>query len=378
MLYLTHNQYKLSQYSYHCGAMLHTKIMTRKSRIVFTHAALWLVYFTYEYGIADLIGQYPINLLETLLNFLLYIGLFYSYTLFLLPRFLSRQDYGKFVAYALLVTGLFVLLRYETKVVVIPFLSNQELLYPYQNLRVFLAETLWRGGYFLIIALGYWFANKSVQQEREKRQLEQQKRRDEQRLRIMEASLKDAEIAYLKNQINPHFLFNTLNFFYDQIRPHSDRIAEGVLLLSKIMRYALMKNEADDKVMLEDAIEHVKDYIAINQLRFNNRLQVQFEVVGNPAFRMIIPLVLITFVENCFKYGDLFDPQHPLQIKLEVTNDQLAFFTHNKKKHGPVEQSTGIGIANTRQRLDIVYGNQYTLEIENCPDFYTTILTINL
>ena len=352
--------------------------MSKKSRIVLIHAALWVVYFIYEYSIADLIGQFSINFLETLLNFLLYVGLFYSYTQFLLPKFLSSKEYVKFIGYALLVTGLFVLLRYEVKVTIVPFLSNKDLLYPYQTLRIFLAETLWRGGYFLIIALGYWFANKSVQQERERRHMEQQKRKDEQRLRIMEASLKDAEIAYLKNQINPHFLFNTLNFFYDQIHPHSEKIAEGVLLLSKIMRYALMKNDADDKVMLENAIEHVKDYIAINQLRFDSQLQVQFEVVGNPAFRMIIPLVLITFVENCFKYGDLFDEEYPLRIRLEINTEQLIFFTHNKKKHGPVEQSTGIGISNTRQRLDLVYGERYDLKIEDCSDFYTTTLTINL
>ena len=143
------------------------------------------------------------------------------------------------------------------------------------------------------------------------------------------------------------------------------------------MRYALEKNEADDKVMLEDAIAHLKDYIAINQLRFDNRLQVRFDMVGNPAFRMIIPLVLITFVENCFKYGELFDPKHPVRIRMEIATDQLVFHTHNKKE-GPVEQSTGIGIENTRQRLDIVYADRYDLKISNCLDFYTTIFTIKL
>ncbi len=352
--------------------------MSRKSRTVVIHIAVWIAYLSYEYIVGGLIGQLHFNFLETFLNFVLYIALFYAYILFLLPNYLSGKHYLKFIAYASIITGLFVYFRYEVKVSVVPFLSNQELLYPYKTLRIFLAETLWRGGYFLIIALGYWFANRSVKEERERRRLEQQKRKDEQRLRILEASLKDAEIAYLKNQINPHFLFNTLNFFYDQIHPHSERIAEGVLLLSKIMRYALQKNEVDDKVMLEDAIEHLKDYIAINQLRFNNRLQVRFDVIGNSAFRMIIPLVLITFVENCFKYGELFDPDHPVRITMEIATDQLVFRTHNKKKSGPVEQSTGIGITNTRQRLDMVYADRYDLKIENCPDFYTTLLTIKL
>ena len=142
--------------------------------------------------------------------------MFYAYTQFLLPKFLFNKQYVRFVADALLVTGLFVYLRYEVRVSIVPFLSNQQLVYPYSTLRIFVAETLWRGGYFLIITLGYWFASKSVKEERERRRLEQQKRKDEQRLRIMEASLKDAEIAYL-NRSTPIFYstpstFSTIRF----------------------------------------------------------------------------------------------------------------------------------------------------------------------
>ena len=150
-----------------------------------------------------------------------------------------------------------------------------------------------------------------------------------------------------------------------------------MLLLSKIMRYALQKSDTP-KVMLADAIEHLEDYIAINQLRFNNQLNVQLTITGDPSFRMIIPLVLITFVENCFKYGDLLDPEHPLRIEITITDQQLIFCTHNKKKSGPIERSTGIGIENTRRRLSVVYENNYELQTDNQPDFHTVRLTINL
>ena len=304
-------------------------------------------------------------------------ALFYLYILVLFPVYLERRRYIPFFGYALLLTGLLIYFRYQVKVTIVPFFTDEAMTYPYSSLKVFLAESLWRGGYFLIIAFGYWFGTKSVRQEKEKRRLEQQKRRDEQQLRILENDLKDAEIAYLKNQINPHFLFNTLNFFYDQIHPHSEQVAQGMLLLSKIMRYALQKSDTP-KVMLADAIEHLKDYIAINQLRFNNQLNVQLKITGDPSFRMIIPLVLITFVENCFKYGDLLDPEHPLRIEITITDQQLLFCTHNKKKSGPIERSTGIGIENTRRRLSVVYENNYDLQIDNQPDFHAVRLTINL
>ena len=351
--------------------------MTKRTRIVLIHIVAWIVYYVYEYTIISIIGYREINIVESISTFLFNVAIFYLYILLLFPVFLERKRYLEFFGYAIVATGMLVYFRYQMKVTVAPYISDQPLINPYESLRLFLAETIWRGGYFLIIASFYWFANKSIRQEKEKRRLEQQRRKDEQHLRILETNLKDAEIAYLKNQINPHFLFNTLNFFYDQIYPHSESVAEGVLLLSKIMRYALQQSDTP-KVMLADAIEHLKDYIAINQLRFNNRLHVQLKITGDPTFRMIIPLVLITFVENCFKYGDLHDPAHPLRINITITDQQLIFCTHNKKKTGPIERSTGIGIENTRRRLNVVYENNYDLHIDDQPDFYTAKLTINL
>ena len=351
--------------------------ISKRSRIVLVHIAAWVVYYIYEYVVVSLVAFYDINFIESVFTFPLYIALFYSYALILFPVYLDQKRYFRFFVYAILVFGIFIYLRYQVKVTFVPFFSEENLTYPYQSIRVFAAETVYRGGYFLIIAFGYWIATKSVKQEKERRKLEQQERRNEQQLRIMETSLKDAEIAYLKNQINPHFLFNTLNFFYDQTYAHSERIAEGVLLLSKIMRYALKKSDKM-KVMLEDEIEHLRNYIAINQLRFSNQLQVDFHISGDPAFRLIVPLVLITFVENCFKYGDLFDPKHPVSINIEITDEELIFCTHNKKKDGPIEKSTGIGINNTMRRLDVIYGDRYSLKVKDLPGFYTATLIISL
>jgi LytS/YehU family sensor histidine kinase len=160
--------------------------------------------------------------------------------------------------------------------------------------------------------------------------------------------------------------------------PYSAELSEGILTLSDIMRYALNESTgADDKAPLKDEIEHVRNVIKINQLRFSNNLHVNFEVNGVLNGAEIIPFVLITIVENAFKHGDLQRMEHPITIKLSIEHSRLFFYCRNKKKSGPKEISTGLGLDNIRNRLDFAYGNNYKLLIKDEADFYTTELTID-
>jgi two-component system, LytTR family, sensor kinase len=194
----------------------------------------------------------------------------------------------------------------------------------------------------------------------------------------LEAQISQANFNFLKSQINPHFLHNTLNFLYAKSLPFSEELSEGILTLSDIMRYALDQgNQKDGKAPLKDEIEHVSNVIKISQLRYSNQLKVNFDVQGNLEGAHIIPFVLITLVENAFKHGDLKNPSYPIDIKLEVKNNRLYFYCRNKKRTGPKQLSTGIGQENIRKRLDLAYGNQYTFTIKDEPDFYTTELNIN-
>jgi two-component system, LytTR family, sensor kinase len=194
----------------------------------------------------------------------------------------------------------------------------------------------------------------------------------------LEVEKSQANFNFLKAQINPHFLHNTLNFLYAKSLPYSPELSEGILTLSDIMRYALSEGNAKDgKAPLKDEIEHVRNVIKINQLRFNNNLNVQFEVEGVLNGATIIPFVLITLVENAFKHGDLKSNASPISIKLNIKNDSLYFYCRNKKKSGPKELSTGIGLDNIKKRLDLAYGNKYILNVKDERDIYTTELIIN-
>lgn len=204
----------------------------------------------------------------------------------------------------------------------------------------------------------------------------QRKILEEQKMQL-EVEKSNANFNFLKAQINPHFLHNTLNFLYAKSIPYSAELSEGILTLSDIMRYALSEGNAKDgKAPLKDEIEHVRNVIKINQLRFSNNLNVKCEVEGVINGAEIIPFVLITLVENAFKHGDLKSSDHPIIVKIKVADGTLYFYCHNKKKTGPKELSTGIGLDNIQKRLVLAYGDKFIFNVKEDDTFYTTELTI--
>jgi sensor histidine kinase YesM len=334
------------------------------------HICLWLFYILYESSLLLFINAAQFNYLEVSLNFLVYALLFYSNAHLLLPWLYRRRNYLLFGLLLVMLFAGYAALRGLVNIELLPALT-QTMMRPVTSLNMFWAQTVSRGIYFLMLSFAYWFARNAIR-------IEQQQREQEVQLRLAEKSLLEADVAFLKSQINPHFLFNALNFLYAQVYPLSENAAKSILLLSTIMRYALNETGENGKVMLEEEVHHLQNYIAINQLRFNNRLQIHFDVEGSTQFLMILPLVLITFVENCFKHGELSDPDAPLVIKLQITDNRLFFYTHNKKRQGPKEKTTGIGLANTRKRLDVIYPNRYSLTVSNDTDFYTCTLILDL
>jgi len=210
----------------------------------------------------------------------------------------------------------------------------------------------------------------------------------EQRTSRLEKEKLQANYLFLKAQINPHFLHNTLNFLYARSLPYSTELSEGILTLSEIMRYSLDKEEdSDGKVLLTKEIEHMNNIIKIQQLRFGNALQVVFTIQGSPEGLRILPFILITIAENAFKHGELKDPEHPVTLDLCIdptaapsggVGKKLRFHCVNRKKTGPKELSTGIGLENTRKRLELAYGENYSLYIKDQREAYTADLSINL
>lgn len=308
--------------------------------------------------------------LESLFQFSVYASLFYAHSEYLFPRYFIPKRYGTYALGVAVLALTYIGARYFVTVAILPHLIERTI-YPFINLRSFLGYSMLRGLLFFSYSFAYAYVKHALS-------IQKQLRVQEQQLRQQERSLLEADIAFLKSQINPHFLFNALNFLYAQVYPLSEPTAKSVLLLSDIMRYALNEGGEQGKVMLDKEIQHLRNYLSLNQLRFGQQLQVRFEVQGSTQFLMILPLVLITFVENCFKHGELFDAAYPLLLQVHVAENQLTLFTSNRKRQGPVEFSTGIGLDNTRRRLQAIYPDRHQLIIDDEPNSYTTHLHLIL
>jgi sensor histidine kinase YesM len=339
----------------------------RKLAPALIHALVWLGFIVYEQSTFFLNGTPPPSYYFILILYPLNALLFYGISEGILPRMADRRPYWQSILAVVGAMAAFAWVRTELADFLWPLFHLTPLKHTYLQLW---SAGFYRSALFALAGVGYWFGRRAVLLERRKREQEQQ-------LRLAEKSLLEANLAFLRSQINPHFLFNSLNFLYAQVYPHSEPAAQGILLLADTMRYALHEN-SDGKVPLAQEVQHLHNYIALNQLRFNQQLQVDFEVAGSVHYVLIPPLVLITFVENCFKHGELADTAHPLRIRLAVGGGQLTFETHNRKRHGPKEPHAGIGLANTRARLALAYPGRYALTITDAPDSYTCHLTLEL
>ncbi|MBK0401884.1 sensor histidine kinase [Adhaeribacter sp. BT258] len=190
------------------------------------------------------------------------------------------------------------------------------------------------------------------------------------------AEKKTAELSFLKAQINPHFLFNTLNNIYSLAITQSPNTAPSIMELSNIMRY-VTDDATKDFVTVDREVDCIRDYISLQSLRLGESTQVIFEVTGQTENKKIAPLILMTFIENNFKYGVSNHEKTNITIKLISDDQKIGFFCQNKifVHHNQME-TTGIGLSNTRNRLELAYPNKHSLDISNNNGLYTVHLTL--
>lgn len=195
----------------------------------------------------------------------------------------------------------------------------------------------------------------------------------------IEQDMLKSEVSYLKAQINPHFLFNTLNSIYALSLVKSDDTPNVILKLSAIMRYVVTES-SKEKVLLKDELNYITDYIDLQKIRLTSATEIDYKVLGNVNQQKIAPLLFISIIENCFKYGASQTEKSLIQIHISVQENQISLETINTKiaKNISELEKTETGIANTEKRLEILYLNNYKLHIENSETNYKVQLKINL
>ncbi|HLK31007.1 MAG TPA: histidine kinase [Puia sp.] len=200
----------------------------------------------------------------------------------------------------------------------------------------------------------------------------------EQRASRAEADKANAELSFLKAQINPHFLFNTLNNIYSLAVTKNENTADCIMKLSNIMRY-VTDEATEDYVLLQDEIDCITDYIGLQKIRLGDKANINLEIKGNVEQKKITPLILMSFIENVFKYGVSKHEPSGIDIKLFAEAKTITFFCRNRIFNSSIhEERKGVGIENAKKRLEYLYHDRHFLNISNENSFYTVQLTLQV
>jgi two-component system, LytTR family, sensor kinase len=329
----------------------------QKAKVILIHLVAWTVYFlTQIFGTTKLDENFWINFVCTNLPVLV---LFYSLTRLIFPYFLKKGIYGLLVLLTIALILLSVALRFILAMLILRGNLNDLIdaaVTPmfWSQLRISLL--------FTGISFAVWYAKRNFEMIKNQQ--------------LLEKEVADAQLLTLKNQINPHFLYNTLSFLYTKSLPLSKELSDAIAALSEMMRYSLGEGGEDGMVNLQKEVAHLKNFINIHQLRYSNNLHVQFNAEGDIERHKIIPLLLITFVENAFKHGKVNDKKYPLSINLHANNTTMQFRVTNRKSSGLKEKSSGVGLQNIKNRLELAYPEKHVLRIDDNHEFYSIDLTI--
>ena len=202
-------------------------------------------------------------------------------------------------------------------------------------------------------------------------------RKDQKKLQALEKENLEQQLEYLKYQINPHFFMNTLNNIHALVDIDPEKAKGTILELSKMMRFVLY--EGDKKgVPLTREFDFIRNYITLMRLRYTDKVQIRIDLPSQVPDRLIPPLMLITFIENAFKHGISYQHDSFIEVKAEVLGSKLHFVCRNSKADKPNEDKGGVGLANVKQRLKLLYDNDYTLKIEDEISVYSVQLIIPL
>ena len=200
-------------------------------------------------------------------------------------------------------------------------------------------------------------------------------REDRQRLAELEKQNLEQQLEYLRYQINPHFFMNTLNNIHALVDIDPEKAKDTILELSKMMRYVLYEGNKQG-VPLSRELDFIRHYVALMQLRYTDKVRISVLLPGEVPDRQVPPLMLITFIENAFKHGVSYQKESFIEVKIDVKDDQLLFSCRNSKADKSNEEKGGVGLTNVRERLNLLYRNDYTLRIDDTSDIYTVQLII--
>ena len=343
---------------------LHIQAAKHLKKPVVYHSLFWILYFTFNVFRWGSYNQNYLNAFyQNLIEFPLHMGVAYLNIYYLIPKFLPKKylQYIFFITIGILfaVSGRLVL---ETLFQFNPTDTS----YYYYVPELIIGEVYVQGFITAFKFLLNWG-------------------KSQKRMRALEKNNYQTELNFLRSQVQPHFFFNTLNNLYSLTLDKSDLAPETVLKLSELMSYVIYDGK-QKKVHLSKEIGYIQNYVDLEKLRFGSKLDAELEISGNINNQEIAPLLLLPFVENSFKHG-IGNGINEIRIKIgiEIEPDNVVFTVWNRKYEkikalapNPYHHigHNGVGIENIKRRLELIYGDQYRLDIIDDRDKFTVTLKI--
>lgn len=288
-----------------------------------------------------------------------YVSLVIVINYFLFPRFYENGKIGTFTLS--IIVGIFTV-GYIEEVVIEQLLYYDPQAYPIANPGSIFVQSGIPAFIFIVIKLMIYFREKQLTINR------------------LEKEKSESQLQFLRSQINPHILFNNLNNIYSLSEQQDPRTSETILKLSDIIRYALYES-TEDRVLLSKELNYLADYIELQKIQVEGRGSVKFEIEGSSEGYTIAPLLLVPFVENCFKHSmDSQINDIDISIGIRIADNKLFFETKNtfQTMHKPQLSPSGIGLKNTRERLAMLYPDKHQLDINQENDLYVVQLEVDL
>jgi len=352
-------------------------IMAKKS-IVLRHMIVWLIFIFYEITFLHFTAGYNAQLFNAIVFYLLNIGLFYfnAHVILDFAFFKTKLPYLTAILLILAELSGYLFIKYgiDWSLAVLELTGSKKL-----NVNEpYIFTNLWRGIYFIGLSIAYWSMLYMVRFKDRNHQVETEQLKTVAKNLELENKYISVENAYLQNQISPHLLFNSLNFIYNTVYLKSEDAGNSVMRLADLMRYSLVSADDSRTVLLSQEIAQVKNLIELCRMRFQNEFYLRFRKKGKISGISVIPLILITLVENMMKHGDLGEKKQPALISLESDDHILTFETRNKKRNTSLYPKEGLGLKNIEKRLKNYYQERYTFLTEDTDDIFSVTLIIQI
>jgi two-component system, LytTR family, sensor kinase len=330
-------------------------------RKVIPHLLCWLFYISYTLVSTKINSPARVFYFADLSVFYISdIFIFYFLFFIVFPQIVISKKFKTGIFYFLLGVVVFFYIQYSRLYVKqLTFPISEKIPDFYYNPPQLVLALLPNLIQFIAFSFIFWTYENSKKQNTEKLALEKRNH--------------EIEVSFLKSQINQHFIYNMLNMFYVNTMQYSEKLAGGILSLSELMRFSV-SHEQSSLIPLNEEVKYIESYINLNQLRFNEQLQVNFKTTGDLESFKIPHLSILTLVENAFKHGNL--KIDPLYISIDAKEHELEVNLKNKKRTAQIEHTTGIGLKNLERRLSLLLENKFTLTTKEEDDFFYTQLII--